>query len=151
MKSSINPIAGKTLKQLVDRLVSDSLSGNATRKTVVVNEVPDSMCILVDEYKEGNVISGLLTTVVTNSKNGDIHISADQFRDIITIDIEERNNYNGYALAARLRSFEPDAHRLGGSISIKGEQQLVAKVSFSFPLMIVQGNTPPLYNNVFFS
>jgi len=147
MKSSNNPIAGKTLKQLVDRLVSDSLTDSINGKTCIVNEMPDSMCILVDEYREGNIISELLTTVVTNARNGDIHISADQFRDVITIEIEDRNNYNGYALASRLRCIEPDAHRLGGSISVKGEQQLVARISFSFPLLTIQGNVPGSFNN----
>ncbi|RYY62737.1 MAG: hypothetical protein EOO05_01720 [Chitinophagaceae bacterium] len=151
MKSSNNPIAGKTLKQLVDRLVSDSLTDTRNGKTFIVNDMPDHLCILVDEHREGTVISELLATVVTNARNGDIHISADQFRDTITLDIEERNNYNGYALASRLRSFEPDANRLGGCLSILGEQQLVTKISFSFPLFTVHGNMPAHYNHTPYS
>ncbi|MET0635422.1 MAG: hypothetical protein ABWZ25_05315 [Chitinophagaceae bacterium] len=149
MKISNNPIAGKTLKQLVDRLVSDSLSNPGNDKNFIVNEVPENMCVLMDECKEGNVISELLTTVVTNARNGDIHITADQFRDIITVDIEERNNNNGYALASRLQHIEPEANRLGGSISIKGEQQLVTKISFSFPLLTVRNNTQPVYHHTY--
>ena len=146
MKSQNNPIAGKSLKQLVDRLVSDSLNELRHTENSVVNEMPDNLCVLVDEQKEGNVISELLATVITIARNGDIHISADQFRDVVTIDIEDRNNYNGYALAAKLRAIEPDANRMGGSISIRGENQLVARVSFSFPLLTVSGNLPPAYS-----
>ena len=152
MKSPNNPIAGKTLKQLVDRLVSDSLTNTCNGKNLIVNEMPEHMCILVDEYKEGNVISELLTTVVTNAKNGDIHISAGQFRDVVTLNIEERNNHNGYALASKLKCIEPDAHCVGGSISIKGEQKLITTISFSFPLVTIHGNmnsqyAPPRYYN----
>ncbi len=143
MRNPQIPIAGKTLKQLVDRLVSDSLNDNLRSSNRVVNEVPDSLCIMVDECKEGPVISELLATVLTNAKNGDIHISADQFHDIVTLAIQDRNNYNGYALASRLKTIEPGAHQVGGSISIRGQQQLVATVSFSFPLLTIQGNTPP--------
>jgi len=145
MNSSNKTIAGKTLKQLVDRLVNDSLHQTCSGKNSIVNEMTDNMCIYVDELKEGVFISQLLATVVTNARNGDIHISAGQFRDIITLEIEDRNNYNGYALAAGLQSIEPEANRLGGSLSIMGAQKLVAKVSFSFPLLTVQGNLPPHY------
>ena len=152
MKKTYHPVASKTLKQLVDRLVSDSLTDTRNDNNRIVNEMPENMCILVDGSKEGTVISELLATVVTNAKNGDIRISADQFRDVITLEIEDRNNYNGYALASRLQSIEPDANRLGGFLSIRGAQELVARVSFSFPLVTIQGNLPPSYNNpVFYS
>jgi len=146
MRNQTIPIAGKTLKQLVDRLVSDSLNDRRHLTNHIVNDMPDSLCIMVDECKEGPVISELLATVLTNARNGDIHITVDQFHDTITLAIEDRNNYNGYALASRLKTIEPDANRMGGYISIRGQQQLVATVSFSFPVQTVQGNTSGIRN-----
>jgi hypothetical protein len=47
--------------------------------------------------------------------------------------MQERNNYNGYALAFSLKSIEAYAAMIGGNIGIKDPQKLVTTVSFSFP------------------
>ena len=86
-----------------------------------------------DENKIGPVIQELLSTIINNSRKGRIHIRAERFRDIIILEIEDQSNYNGYALDYSIRSIEPLARSVGGSISIKGQQQLETTISFSFP------------------
>jgi hypothetical protein len=124
---------GTSLQLLVNRLVSNSRAGIIRNKSFVVNEVPMEFYIAADESKIAPVISELLTTVVANARNGRIYITAERFRDIIILEIQDRNNYNGYALAYSLKTIEPQATMIGGCISIKGPQQLVATISFSFP------------------
>ena len=122
-----------SLQLLVNRLVSNSLAGIVHSKSVVVNEVPSEFFITADENKITPVISELFTTVVANARNGHIYITAERFKDIIILEIQDRNNYNGYALAYSLKSIEPQATMIGGNISIKGQQQLITTISFSFP------------------
>jgi hypothetical protein len=47
--------------------------------------------------------------------------------------VQERNNYNGYALGYSVRTLEQSASAYGANITISGEQQRVVTVSISFP------------------
>jgi hypothetical protein len=125
--------AKTSLQLLVNRLVSNSQTGIVRSKSIVVNKVPAEVLITDDENKITPVINELLTTMVANARNGSIYITAERFREIIILQIQDRNNYNGYALAFSIKNIEPQATTIGGHISIKAAQQLVATVSFSFP------------------
>jgi len=126
------PYPGTSLQLLLNRLISNSLNGISRNKCIVINEVPSNIRIAADKTA-ASVISELLTTMVANARNGCIHINAQRFRDTMTLEMQERNNYNGYALAFSLKSIEPQAFMIGGNINIKGIQQLETTVSFSFP------------------
>jgi len=125
--------AGMSLQLLVNRLVSSSLATALRNKVSFVNEVPRDLNMFADESKVIPVIFELLTTVVANARNSQIYISADRYRDILILNIQDRNNNNGYALAFSIQSIEPRASMIGGHISIDGPQQRVATISFSFP------------------
>lgn len=144
MKSQLNAVVpgvfnnGLSLQQLVNRLVSSSKEMALLNKVVVVNEVPGDLIITADENKVVPVIDELLTTVVSNGKNSSVYISADRYRDIVILHIQDRNNNNGYALEFSIMSVEPQAAEAGGSITIEGKQKKVATISFSFPIFLQQ-------------
>jgi hypothetical protein len=125
-----------SLKQMVNTFVNSSLPAARQNKSNVVNEVGQEFLLGSDCSKISGILSELLNTVVINSRNGEIHITADRYHDIVTLEIQERNNYNGYALAYSIGSLEPDAVKIGGHISIKGSQQRITTVSFSFPVPV---------------
>jgi hypothetical protein len=127
-------IPGTSLQSLINHLLRHSLS-DLLRKSdsSVMNEIPTDLNFATDENKVTPVIKELLSTVLNNARKGRIHIRADKFKDIIILEIEDRSNYNGYALEYSIRSIEPLARMVGGYISIKGKQQLDTTISFSFP------------------
>lgn len=122
-----------SLQYLVSSLVNSSLPAAKDNNTHLVNEVGQGVALGTRIHKAISIINDLLSIVVANSRNGEIHISAERFRDVVIVEIQERNNYNGYALAYSIGSIEPDAALVGGHISIKGSQQKVTTISFSFP------------------
>ena len=122
-----------SLQQLVSNLVNSSLPAAKHNNTHLVNEVENGVALGTRIHNAIPIINNLLTAVVANSRNGEIHISAERFRDVVTVEIQERNNYNGYALAYSIGSIEPDAALVGGHISIKGSQQKITTISFCFP------------------
>ena len=125
--------SGISLQLLVNRLVSSLPDAIAYNKISIVNDVPRNLQMVADENKLTPVICELLTTVVANARNSQIHISAERYRDILTLNIQDRNNNNGYALDFSIMSIQPQVTEVGGSLSIQGKQQRVATVSFSFP------------------
>jgi len=122
-----------SLKTLVNDLVNSSLPAAINNKSNVINDVGQEVLLGEGNHKISAIVRDLLAMVVLNSKNGEIHITADRYSDVVTLEIQERNNYNGYALAFSIGSIEPDAYNIGGHIAIKGAQQKVVTISFSFP------------------
>ncbi len=129
---------GLSLQQLVNRFVSSSQEMAFRNNVIVVNELPGNLIITADENKVVPVIDELLTAVVLNGKNTNIHVSADRYRDIVILNIQDRNNNNGYALAFSIMSVEQQAAAAGGSLTIDGKQKKVATISFSFPIYLQQ-------------
>jgi heptaprenylglyceryl phosphate synthase len=125
--------AGISLQLLVDRLVSSSQGIAFRNKINVVNDVSRDIHMIADKRKLVPIIDELLTTVVANGRNSKVHISADRFKDIIILNIQDRNNYNGYALAFSIMSIESQINEAGGSLTIDGKQKKIATISFSFP------------------
>jgi C4-dicarboxylate-specific signal transduction histidine kinase len=124
--------AGISLYAMVDLLVRNARA-TTSPNNVMMNEVPEGLVVEANEEKLAAVMHSLLSSVLDNARNGEIHITAEKFRDIVILEIQDRNNYNGYALGCRLKTVEPEARRMGGDISVTGQQQLVATISFSFP------------------
>ena len=124
---------GISLQLLVNRLVSSSQGMAFHNKSTVVNEVPCDIHVVADKSKVVPIIEELLTTVVANARNSQIYISADRYKDIIILNIQDRNNYNGYALAFSIMTIESQINEAGGSLTIDGKQKKIATVSFSFP------------------
>jgi hypothetical protein len=123
-----------SLKQLVNNLVSNSLPVALDHQSNLVNEVEQELVLGDESRRIMSIMKDLLHTVVSNSKNGEIHISADRYNGVVILQIQERNNYNGYALAYSIGSNEPDSVKIGGHISINGERQKITTISFSFPM-----------------
>ena len=132
--SASMPLSGTSLQSFIDHLLYHPLAESMRRSdSQVVNEIPAEFSLRKDEAKIFSVIKELLTVVLMNARKGNITVRAEEFRDIMILEIEDCNNYNGYALDYSLRSLESLARLAGGHISAKGQQQLVSTVSFSFP------------------
>lgn len=127
------PDAAVSLHLLIDNLVNSTLSAANHHQTNVINEVEQEIALGAAMHRTITVIKDILHTVIANSRHGDIHITANRFKEVVILEIQERNNYNGYALAFSIGSIEPDAASVGGHITIQGQQQKVATISFSFP------------------
>ncbi len=128
-----NTIVPVSLNQLIRSLVENTQPLAIQHHTKVVNEVDGRLLLGEGASQLSSVLEELLDAVILNSREGDIHITADRFKDMVLLYIEERNNYNGYALSFSVGSLEPDAARIGGHISIEGERKKEAIIQFSFP------------------
>lgn len=131
--TTIQSLPGISLQQLVNQLLGNSMTTAFRNKSLVINEVNREVMIAKNRITIAPVIRDLLATVIANSCNGEIYISAERFRDIVTLQVQERNNNNGYALASSLRIIEAAATMIGGNITINGPQQRIVTISLSFP------------------
>lgn len=125
---------GSSLQSIVNYLLRHPLADTLREAdSSVINEISADLVLRADRNKITSLIQDLLETVIRNARKGRIHIKADRFRDIVILEIQDRSNYNGYALENSIRWMEPQARMVGGYISLKGIQQLDSTISFSFP------------------
>jgi len=129
----VGSLVGTSLQQLINSLTGEMVKSSHNNRNIVINEITSDVILYAEECRIAPVLEELLGAVISNGRNGRIYINAERFRDMITIEIEERNTYNGYALAYSINALEPIARLAGGYIAIKGQQQLTTTISFSFP------------------
>lgn len=124
---------GFALSDSVTQLVSSLsvIAGNS--RTSLSNRIEAGFWTAADEKQVLPVLSEILTVMLLNARNGQIQVFAGKFRDVVIVDIEEKNNYNGYALACSVHSLEPLVRMTGGVLSIRGAQRLHTTVTFTFP------------------
>lgn len=127
-------VPGSSLQSMINHLLRHSLTDMLRNSdSSVKNEIPAELVILAEEHKLSAVIREVLATVINNARKGRIHIRAERFRDIVILEIQDKSNYNGYALDYSIRGLEPLARSVGGYLSINGQHQLDTTISFSFP------------------
>ena len=106
------------------------LSGNMI---IVENEISAELRMNADRKTILPLISELLKSVVLNARNTCISITAEKYKDVLTLRVKDWNNYNGYALSFSMLSVSRHARLLGGEVNIDGVQKREATVSLSFP------------------
>ncbi|MGZ8558694.1 MAG: hypothetical protein ACXWWC_10185 [Chitinophagaceae bacterium] len=132
-----NPSKNISLHLLLNDILfklPDTIKGN---NIVVKNAVSAELKMLGGQSGVVAVINEILTTVLSNARNTCILVTAEKYSDIVTLNFEDGNNFNGYALSFSLMLIAQHARFEGGDISIRGAQKRVAIVSFSFPDMPV--------------
>lgn len=130
---AVSTTTGTSLTTLVDELLLEVEPLAQQSKTILLNEMEPAFFTAASGSALSVVIREILQSMLQCARQGRIHIYAEKFGDHITLEFEERNNFNGYALAFRLCSVEPLAREAGGYLSVKGEKSLLARISFSFP------------------
>ncbi len=130
---AVSTTTGTSLTTLVDELLLEVEPLAQQSKTILLNEMEPAFFTAASGSALAVVIREILQSMLQCARQGRIHIYAEKFGDHITLEFEERNNFNGYALAFRLCSVEPLAREAGGYLSVKGEKSLLARISFSFP------------------
>lgn len=124
-----------SVQRLLNELVNELTFSAGNNRIMVENEVSAELLMESDKSLVLPVIHDLLSTVLSNARNTCISISAEKYRDVLTLHVVDSNNYNGYALSFGLLSVGRHARCIGGDISIKDIHKKVAKISLSFPDM----------------
>lgn len=124
---------GVSLQQIINGLVSNSLSTALQSGSKVFNEVDKGIVLSRFDRRFGLLIGAVLEAVILNSRKGDIHIRCMKAGDQYVLQIEERNNYNGYALSFSIGALVPEVNEAGGQLELISPRQRVATVLVSMP------------------
>ena len=123
-----------SLQQLIDQLLINNLPLAMSNSSAVVNEIGKGVSLRKGSEPFIDLIDEVLTTVISNSKKGDIHISAERRDRDVILAIQERNNYNGYALSFSIGTLVQDANLIGGMLDIKCPTKKITTIYLSLPV-----------------
>ncbi|HEU4575864.1 MAG TPA: hypothetical protein VFS36_12740 [Chitinophagaceae bacterium] len=136
--STTNPLfetpKPESLQQLVSRLALPFYSTAIHNRTRLVNVIAPGIMIVPHEGVTA-IISHLLSTVITQARDSYITITAEQFGDVVTLEVQDNSSYNSYAVACRVEQYRGLAQTLGGNLGINGCGKKVTTVTFSFPFI----------------
>lgn len=121
-----------SLQAVINKLLKYSSEIARKNNTAIINSVQQGIYLKQENHKVIPVITELIETVVSNARNSEICITAERFRDLVILQVQDTNNFNGYALGFSLQSMENEALGAGAVIQFKNQQQRVATVSLSF-------------------
>jgi hypothetical protein len=124
---------GISLKLIVNSMVGQLTGAIIQNNIRIENRLLPGLRVYSNQSKAAPVIFDMLACIISNARDTTLSIDAEKFVDTITLTIEDRNTFNGYALAFSLMAIEIEARSAGGFLNTSNVQKRIATVSFSFP------------------
>ena len=120
------------LHLIVSRISNGSLSSATRKNSFIINDVPNDLEVNTDEHMLATVFGSLLNTVINNTENCCIRISAKLYGRVVLLHLKESHRLNSPAFAGNLRQVQQLAEKIGGTVSISNDRNEVTTIVFSF-------------------
>ncbi len=123
----------KTLHQLVKLLANNARPSALRSNSFIVNEVPNELMIITDENILATVLSRLLYCFVNNAENSCIRVTANDYDDIIFVNMKSTRGLNNEAIDSDLQQAQAYAKKMNGNVGLTKDDDKVNGIVFSFP------------------
>lgn len=120
------------LRALVNRLSVSAIPAATSRRSFIINDIPAGLAVNADEQVVATVFGNLLTTLIANTKDCCIRISAKIYGKIALLSIKESHQPNGKSFGANIRQIQQLAASIGGTVSVSYHQRKTTTLIFSF-------------------
>ena len=121
------------LHHLADRLVTSFLPAAIRNHNFFINEVPTGLPIEHNNEWVASVISGMIATAVSNTKDNCIRLTAKKYGYVFVFEIKSACKTNNHPLNADLQQMQRLAEKIGGCLLINTQNEEKTMMSFSFP------------------
>ena len=129
-----NPVK-PSLQYIVDNLILALAAVASRNNNTIINEVPSHIRLGNDQNAVSSVIDGLLRSVIFNTRESCIRVTAQLlYEKFMVIAVKDTNSFNTYGIACSLQDVVPLAQKLGGELDIMSQRQKITTISFKFPV-----------------
>lgn len=129
--SCLNRSENIGLHSLVDRVSSSSIYAATCRHSFIINDIPAHLMVNTDEHMLATIFGNLLNSVISNTKESCIRISARIYGKIALISMKESHQVNN-RVSINLRQLQQMAIKIGGAVSINSDRERTSTIIFSF-------------------
>lgn len=120
------------LHKCVNQVITDFLPCAAAHSNKIINDVSPKMLVSTDKQTLTTVIARLLDTVLHNSQNNNIHVSAKLIGNITLIHIRSSNATYSDSIVSSMENTELQAEKIGGCLTISNSKLHDLTLSFTF-------------------
>lgn len=120
------------LCHVANRLVKSFLPQATRNKSFFVNEIPENLFIGNNPQLVASVLSGLISFVVSHTKDSCIRLSAKVYNQVILMHVKDCSS-SCHTVENELRQLQPIAEKIGGIVSVTSHRMNVTTFAFSFP------------------
>lgn len=120
------------IHELVSRLSEGSMPFAISQHSLIVNDVPRELELNADENMVASILGSLLNTLITQTKNCCIRISAKQYGKIALLSLKESHSAGNRAFNGNIRQYQQLAEKVGGTVSISSHREKETTIIFSF-------------------
>jgi signal transduction histidine kinase len=133
MMRPTNALAQEVGLHLMINQLSASTMPIATRKSsFIVNDIPAELSVKADPQKLAAVLGTLLHTMISQSNNSCIRISAKTYGNVMLVHIRNDRHHSGQAFASSLEEAQQIAQKLGGTVTVNNYRDGATTITFSF-------------------
>lgn len=125
------------LREMIAQLLKTMLPQTVTNKSVFINEIPSKLTLSTDLSLVSAVLNGMLSSVVKNTRETYIWLSARVYGHVVLVHIRRQGNINT-SIQQEVSSLHALAEKILGSVSLDSDRNDMATLTFGFP------NLPPL-------
>lgn len=124
---------GTVLHEVVNSLVTSFNVVATTNKNFFVNEIPGHLQLATDPQMIASVLSGLLSSVVSYTKDSCIRLSAKIYGNVVLVQVKDSTGCNSNVIASQVQKLQPLAERMRGSVGITSQRNNITTITFGFP------------------
>ena len=121
------------LHELTAQLVNAFIPRASSNKSFFVNDIPVKLSLRTNQEMLASVLSGLLSAVVTHSKESCIRLSAKIYGNIVLMQVKDSASSNIRAVKNEVRKLQPIAEKMLGSVSVTSQRKNLTTITFGFP------------------
>ena len=121
-----------SLQHIIRQLSISTVAHTTRRRTFILNDIPAGFYVYTNPDKLAAVLGALLNTVIMQTSDSCIRISAKPYGQVMLIHIEDHHNFNGRSFNECLEQAQGMAEKIGGTITINNYRHITTTIALSF-------------------
>ena len=120
------------LHEVLNRVVDQFTPTALTKKCVIINDVPEEICVRTDEDLISSAMCDLMNLVIGHTENSRIRITAKLFGNVVLLHVKDDGGLKYDSISSKLNKIQSLAEQLGGFVGFTSYRNKLTTIAFSF-------------------
>lgn len=120
------------LHLMINQLSVSTMSSATRRRSFIMNDIPSGMYVTTDAQKLAAVLGTLLHSIISQTSDSCIRVSAKTYGDVMLVHIKDQHNLNGRNFSICLARAQRMAETIGGTVTVNNFRNDATTIALSF-------------------